>query len=86
MASPRGTDPKDSGLRTAGLLLTIPSLLVVAPLIGFFLGRVVDRKFHSDPWGVIVGLILGFVAAGREILAIVRRVQSEEEGDSGSRG
>lgn len=63
------------------MLLAIPSLLVVAPLVGFFVGRFVDRWLHSDPTGSIVGLVLGFIAAGREIYLIVRRVQAEEEGE-----
>ena len=63
------------------MLLTIPSLLVVAPLVGFFLGKYVDRWLGSEPAGTIVGLVLGFVAAGREIYLIIRRVQAEEEGD-----
>jgi len=69
-----------SALRSAGLLMFIPTLLVVAPLLGFFLGRLAERWFRvAAPWGAFVGLILGFIAAGREIWAIIRRVQAEEE-------
>lgn len=85
MSSPQDRDPKGSGLRSASMLLMIPSLLVAAPLAGFFLGRYVDHRFHSDPWGVVLGIVLGFGAAGREIYAIVRRVEAEEESDSGPR-
>ena len=63
------------------MLLAIPSLLVVSPLVGFFLGKFVDRWLESSPLWSIVGLVLGFVAAGREIYLITRRVQAEEEGD-----
>ncbi len=66
-----------SSLRQLGLLTSIPALLVVAPLIGLGLGTLVDRKFHVAPWGTIVGLILGFVAAVREIRAILRRVRDD---------
>lgn len=69
-----------SALRSAGLLMFIPTLLVVAPLVGFFLGRLAERWFRiAAPWGAFVGLILGFFAAGHEIWAILRRVQTEEE-------
>ena len=69
-----------SALRSAGLLMFIPTLLVVAPLVGFFLGRLAERWFRiAAPWGAFVGLVLGFFAAGREIWAIIRRVQTEEE-------
>lgn len=79
MKKPPGEESR-SALRTAGLLMFIPTLLVVAPLVGFFLGRLLERWLHvPSPWGTFVGLILGFVAAGREIWAIIRRVQAEEE-------
>jgi F0F1-type ATP synthase assembly protein I len=69
-----------SALRSAGLLMFIPTLLVAAPLVGFFLGRLAERWLRIvPPWGTFVGLVLGFVAAGREIWAIIRRVQAEEE-------
>ena len=63
------------------MLLAIPSLLVVAPLVGFFLGKAADRWLKTTPWLTFVGLVLGFVAAGREIYFIIRRVQAEEESD-----
>jgi F0F1-type ATP synthase assembly protein I len=54
------------------LLSTIPVLLTVAPLIGFFIGRYLDGKFDTDPILTIVFLVLGFVAAARQIISIVR--------------
>jgi F0F1-type ATP synthase assembly protein I len=63
------------------MLLAIPSLLVVAPLVGFFLGKYADRWLKTTPWLTFFGLVLGFVSAGREIYFIIRRVQAEEESD-----
>jgi len=60
-------------------LLAIPTLLIVSPLVGFFLGSWVDRRLKTSPWLTITGLILGFVAAGRETYLIYRRCQAEEE-------
>lgn len=72
--------PKDhSALRKASMLMVIPTLLLVAPLVGFFLGRFLDTRFGVTPWLSFAGLVLGFVAAGREIVSIVRRVRSEGE-------
>ena len=79
MAGSQQDDPRFGGLRTAGLLLAIPTLLIVSPLVGFFLGSWVDRKLKTSPWLTITGLILGFVAAGRETYLIYRRYQAEEE-------
>lgn len=61
------------------MLLAIPSLLIVSPLVGFFLGRFGDQRFHTEPWLSLAGLVLGFVAAGREVWLIYRRYQSQEE-------
>ena len=60
-------------------MLAIPTLLIVSPLVGFFLGSWVDRRLKTSPWLTITGLILGFVAAGRETYLIYRRYQAEEE-------
>jgi F0F1-type ATP synthase assembly protein I len=83
--SPGPKDADKASLRTAGLLLAIPSLLVVAPVIGLFLGRAVDRWLHTGLWFTAAGVGLGFCAAGREIYLIIRRVQSEEEEGKGRR-
>ena len=71
-------DPYE-GLRTAGLLLSIPTLLIVSPLVGFFIGSWLDRRLKTSPWLVIIGLILGFVTAGRQTYLIYRRYLAEEE-------
>jgi ATP synthase protein I len=73
------------GLRTAGLLLAIPTLLIVSPLVGFFVGNWLDQRLHSAPWLGIVGLVLGFAAAGRETYRIYRRYTAEEEEQKGRR-
>jgi F0F1-type ATP synthase assembly protein I len=72
-------DPRYEGLRSAGLLLAIPTILIVAPLVGFFIGQWCDRRFGTSPWLVILGLILGFAAAGRETTLIYRRYLEQEE-------
>lgn len=70
-------DPRYQGLRSAGMLLAIPTLLIVSPLVGFFLGNWLDRRFHTSPWLTMLGLVLGFAAAGRETYLIYRRYTAE---------
>ncbi len=79
MSVPSGKRPGSKGLRSAGLLLAIPTLLIVSPLVGFFLGGWLDRRFGTSPWLTLAGLLLGFVAAGRETYQIYRRYQAAEE-------
>jgi F0F1-type ATP synthase assembly protein I len=78
MAKPPEEDAY-AALRSSGLLLAIPTLLIVSPLAGFFLGVWLDRGFHTRPWLSIVGLALGFVAAGRETWLIYRRMLEADE-------
>lgn len=73
------------GLRSAGLLLTIPTMLIVAPLVGFFVGSWLDRRFATAPWLGIAGLAMGFAAAGRETYLIYRRYEAEEKEQKGRR-
>ena len=77
------TEPRDkerySALRVGGLLLAIPTLLIVSPLVGFFGGGALDRWLGTKPWLSLVGLVLGFVAAGRETQRIYRRYLEETE-------
>ena len=79
MTGSPGQDPRYGGLRTAGLLLAIPTLIIVSPLVGFFLGNAVDRWLKTSPWFMVIGLILGFVSGARETYRIYRRYQAEEE-------
>ena len=66
-------------VRQAGLLTTIPVLLTVAPLIGFFIGRYLDRKFNTDPVLTFVFLVLGFVAAARQVAIILKAANRDSE-------
>lgn len=79
MGSAPDRKPPFEGARAAGLLLAIPTLLIVSPLVGLFLGMAADRWLNTGRVFTGVGLVLGFVAAGRETYRIYRRYQAEEE-------
>ena len=79
MPDPQRDDGWSRTLRSAGMLLAIPTLLIVSPLVGFFLGSWLDRRLGTGPWIAGVGLILGFAAAGRETYLIYRRYMAQEE-------
>ena len=94
MAPPREKNPNDpspkpsrsdssksdrSGMRSAAMLLAIPSLLIISPLAGFFLGDFGDKRFHTSPWLALSGLLLGFVASGREVWLIYRKYIASQE-------
>ena len=41
--------------------------MLVGVLLGVFVGRWVDGKFHSDPWGLLICVMLG-LASGMYLL------------------
>ena len=84
MAPPQDERPDDpkrepSAMRSAATLLAIPSLLIVSPLVGFFLGNVGDKRFHTSPWLALTGLVLGFVTAAREVWIIYKKYLETQE-------
>ena len=67
---------KGRELAQVGLLAAVPAILLVAPLVGFFIGRWADRKFDPEPYLMIAGIVLGFAAAAREIFNLVKKSES----------
>ena len=65
-------------VKQIGALTAVPIILVLGPLVGYFAGDWIDRRFNSYPWATIVLLILGFVAAGREIFKLLSQVLKED--------
>jgi F0F1-type ATP synthase assembly protein I len=80
-----GRDPKRGGVssyaRQVGILTLIPTVLAVSPIVGYFIGHELDKRLGTDPFLMILFIVLGFVAGGREVARLVRRA-SEEEGDT----
>lgn len=73
-----GKKPEDryAMLRQAGLVTVIPFLLLVSPVIGYFIGRFLDGKLDTSfLW--IIFTVLGFAAGIREVYKIIVRVSKE---------
>lgn len=60
-------------LKQTGLLGTIPAIMLVAPLLGFFGGRWVDEKFGTEPYLMILGIFLGVGSAGIETYNLIKK-------------
>jgi ATP synthase protein I len=65
--------------------LTIPLLLAVTPFVGLYLGKLLDRLFHTGDILSLVFLVLGFIAGGREVYRIVARIGREDRAARESR-
>jgi ATP synthase protein I len=45
-----------------GKFATLGLEIGVGAALGAVVGTWIDRKLHSDPWGLLIGIILGFSA------------------------
>ena len=63
--------------RQLGLLGTIPILLAVGPAVGFFIGRWLDSILGTEPWLLILFLIFGFIASGKEVYRIIKQAEQD---------
>ena len=68
-----------SSYRQLGILGTIPILIAVGPLVGFFIGRWLDSKFGTDPYLLILFLIFGFIATGKEVYKLIKRAEEDTD-------
>jgi len=64
-------------LRRFGVFTTIPMLLAAGPLVGFAIGRFLDERWRLAPWGLVGGLLLGFLASVRETIRLIRRATQD---------
>ena len=67
-----------SQVKQIGSLTAVPIILVVGPLVGYFIGNWIDRHFRFYPWFTILFVIMGFVAAGREVSRLLKQVLKED--------
>jgi F0F1-type ATP synthase assembly protein I len=62
-----------SAYRQVATAMIIPVILVVAPLIGYYSGVWVDKKLGTGKVFMLIGLALGFGAAGREVYELIKK-------------
>jgi ATP synthase protein I len=53
-------------------------------LIGAGFGYLVDAKFETAPWGVLVGLVLGFASFVLRLVRLVRQLERLREATEAS--
>lgn len=65
--------------RQIGIVTTIPMIFAAGPLVGYVIGAWMDRSFGTEPWGMVVLVLLGFAASLRQVITIIQRWIKEEE-------
>jgi ATP synthase protein I len=73
----RDPDSRYRYLRLVGAMGTVPLMLGVGPLVGFFAGKLLDRWLHTAPWLQYVFLGLGFGAAVRYIVRVIGQFKKD---------
>ena len=66
--------------RDIGTYTIIPMMMVAGPLVGYLLGKGIEKIFGGEPWPGVVGLLVGLVAAFRQIfLMLAARTKQDRE-------
>jgi F0F1-type ATP synthase assembly protein I len=68
-------------LQQAGLLTAIPFVLLVGPVLGYYLGTASDRRWSSAPWGMGVGIVAGLAASAKVTIQLIRQAQHLDRDD-----
>jgi ATP synthase protein I len=66
------------GLQGAGAMSTVGLTLVLCSGIGTGIGYWVDKKWHSEPWGIAVGFLLGTAAGFLELFRALSKVNDDD--------
>lgn len=74
MPEPKQPDSDDSGL---GRYAVLGIEMLVGVLLGYFTGNWLDRKYGWTPWGVVVGITLGFAAVMYPLVMDAMRVNKD---------
>lgn len=64
---------KQKRVRQIGAFVTIPFVLAVPPVFGWFIGSWLDEKFSTNNVFMFVFIVLGFIAGFRELYRIIKR-------------
>jgi F0F1-type ATP synthase assembly protein I len=69
----RKPDNKYSTYRQIGILTTIPFLLAVGPILGYYIGDFLDKRLNTTPYLMILFIIMGFIASGKGVYDMIKK-------------
>jgi len=62
-------------LQQAGLLTAIPFVLLVGPMIGYYLGSALERRWAAAPWGMGIGIVLGLLSSAKVTIQLIQQAR-----------
>lgn len=65
-------DP-NKNIRQLGVFITLPFVLAIPPIFGWFVGNWIDGKLQTSPFFMFFFLAMGFAAGVREVYRIIKR-------------
>lgn len=69
-------DDKLKSIAQVGAYITIPFVLAIPPVLGWWIGSWLDKKLGTDPIFMYIFIALGFVAGFRELFRIIKRMSN----------
>lgn len=79
---PNAEDPNATRGRAMGKGFRLGSELLAAMIVGPGLGLLIDRLAGTAPWGMIVGILVGFAAGIRNVASAMK--DDRAGGDDGA--
>ncbi|MHB8844980.1 MAG: AtpZ/AtpI family protein [Nitrospirota bacterium] len=73
-------------LRVLGALSTVGITLVVATVIGYYIGHYLDGRYGTTPWLTLAFLLLGVAAGFKNLYDQTRRLMDLDKDKKGNDG
>jgi F0F1-type ATP synthase assembly protein I len=70
---PETDEERRDEITKIGVYMTIPFVLAVSPILGWWIGSWLDKKLETAPYLMYFGLLFGFVAGFRELYRLIKR-------------
>ena len=79
-AGPRGYgSDRAKQARDIGAYTIIPMMMVAGPVVGYLLGKGWENLFGGEPWPGVIGLLVGLVAAFRQIFILLAERSRDDQ-------
>ena len=65
-------------IRQIGMLAMIPMIMLVSPLIGYMLGRLIDELLHTSPWFQFIMLFFGLFAGIHQTYTLIKKSSADK--------